>query len=104
VLVALHTAVIGRRPRVSLASLMDAHRRVAALADARTGERAVWFDDGALPTPIYARALLPLGAAFKGPAVLEQLDSTTVVDPDCTVEVDAVGNLVITVPQRARGG
>lgn len=100
VLVGLHTAVIGRRPRVSLASLMDADRRAATLAEAQTGERQVWFDAGIMPTPIYARERLPLGASFAGPAVIEQLDSTTVIEPDCTVTVDGVGNLVVAVPQR----
>jgi N-methylhydantoinase A len=100
VLVGLHTAVIGKRPPVSLASLMDADRRVATLTEAQVDERKVRFDEAEMTTPIYARERLPLGAAFDGPAIVEQLDSTTVIDPDCHVTVDPVGNLIVAVPQR----
>jgi N-methylhydantoinase A len=34
---------------------------------------------------------------FDGPAIVEQLDSTTVVEPGDRVEVDALGNLIISV-------
>ncbi len=100
VLVSLHTAVIGRRKRVGLDSLMDAGRRAATVADAKVGERQVRYDEGVHATPIYSREALPLGAEFSGPAIVEQLDSTTVVDPDCTVTVDDVGNMIVAVPQR----
>jgi N-methylhydantoinase A len=44
------------------------------------------------------RALLPLGASFPGPAIVEQLDATVLVGPGEDVTVDEVGNLIITVP------
>jgi N-methylhydantoinase A len=97
VLVTLHTAVIGRRAEVALASLMDPSARAATVAEARRASREVWFADGWRQTPILARDALPLGATFAGPAVIEQLDTTIVVEPDDQVEVDPVGNLLITV-------
>ena len=45
--------------------------------------------------PIYDRYALPGGATFAGPAVVEEFDSTTVVHPGFTVQVDDVGNLII---------
>jgi len=46
-----------------------------------------------VPTPIYERAGLPLGAELTGPAILEQDDTTTVIPPGVTALVDAAGNL-----------
>jgi len=98
VLVTVHTAVIGRRPQVPLDSLMDATARAGDLDGATVGRRRVWFADGWHDTPILQRDRLPLESRFAGPAIVEQLDTTTVIDPGNEVEVDAVGNLVVTVP------
>jgi N-methylhydantoinase A len=96
VLVNLHTAVIGVRPEISLAALA-ATERAATLDAARLGTRRVWFSDGWHETPIYAREKLPLDATLNGPAILEQLDCTTVVEPGDTVRQDRLGNLLISV-------
>jgi N-methylhydantoinase A len=96
VLVNLHTAVIGARPEISLAALASTER-APTLAAAQVGERRVWFADGWHQTPIYARDKLPKEATFAGPAILEQLDCTTVIEPGDTVRQDALGNLLITV-------
>ncbi len=93
VLVNLHTAVIGRRRPVDLAAL------------AETGEgdlkplaiRPVWFESGIVETPIYRRRQIAPGATLSGPAIIEQLDATTVVEPGNTVVADAHGNLIITI-------
>lgn len=47
-------------------------------------------------TPYYERATLPAGQRFHGPAILLQTDSTTVVPPDWSFEVDRFGNVVMT--------
>jgi len=96
VLVNLHTAVIGQRPEIDLALLVGAER-AKTLKDAQSGERRVWFADGWHQTPIYARDRLPLDAVFEGPAILEQLDCTTVVEPGDKVRQDKLGNLLISV-------
>ena len=96
VLVNLHTAVIGARPEISLAALA-ATERAPTLAAAQAGERRVWFNDGWHTTPIYARDRLPMDAVFAGPAILEQLDCTTVVEPGDKVRQDKIGNLLIAV-------
>ena len=96
VLVNLHTAVIGERPEIDLATLA-ATERAPTLKAAQAGERRVWFADGWHPTPIYARDRLPLDAVFEGPAILEQLDCTTVVEPGDKVRQDKIGNLLISV-------
>jgi len=96
VLVNLHTAVIGVRPEISLGAL-GATERAPTLKAAQVGERRVWFTDGWRQTPIYAREKLPRDVAFEGPAILEQLDCTTVVEPGDKVRQDKLGNLLITV-------
>jgi N-methylhydantoinase A len=96
VLVNLHTAVIGVRPEISLAALA-ATERAPTLEAAKVGERRVWFTDGWRRTPIYARERLPLDAAFEGPAIFEQLDCTTVVEPGDRVTQDKLGNLLINI-------
>jgi N-methylhydantoinase A len=95
VLVNLHTAVIGRRKRVGLHALVAPGAGSTAGAAIRT-RRPVWFEEaGWLETPVYTRDALPLGARFDGPAIVEQLDATTVIEPGNRVEVDGLGNLVV---------
>ncbi|MEO8835402.1 MAG: hydantoinase/oxoprolinase family protein [Caldimonas sp.] len=96
VLVNLHTAVIGKRKPVSLRAIAAA-RPKATLEEARRTTRPVWFDGGWRETPVYAREHLPVAARFDGPAIVEQLDCTTVIEPGNNVEVDGIGNLVIVV-------
>ena len=97
VLVNLHTAVIGLRPRLDLAVLARADEPAQDLQGAQNGLRPVWFEGGFRDTPIYQREKLPRDATFTGPAVIEQLDCTTVIDPGNRVELDALGNLLVTV-------
>jgi N-methylhydantoinase A len=72
---------------------------VAPPEEAETGTRACYFEaaDGFMATPTFARAALRAGNRIAGPALIEEHASTTVVLPGDHVEVDAVGNLVITI-------
>ena len=66
--------------------------------------RPVWFAaEAAVETPVYRRDDLAPGHRFVGPAIVEQLDTTTVVEPDNRVEMDDDGNLIISVPISAKG-
>jgi len=96
VLVNLHTAVIGKRKPVSLAAIAAAKPK-ATLEEAKRTTRPVWFDTAFHATPIYVREHLPAGACFEGPAIVEQLDCTTVIEPGNRVEVDPIGNLIVSV-------
>ncbi|KAA2237325.1 hydantoinase/oxoprolinase family protein [Salinarimonas soli] len=92
-IVNLRTAVIGRRPHFDLAALAPGPD--ASLERARLPSRRVWFDGAWHEAAVYARLDLPVGAVIRGPAVLEQPDATTVVDPDLTARVDALGNVIV---------
>jgi N-methylhydantoinase A len=87
----LRTAVIGRRPKLDFAAL--------APADGGSAEpiarRDVWFSARSVSTPVYDRLSLPVGARIAGPAILEQPDATTVIEPTLDATVDRLGNLVI---------
>jgi N-methylhydantoinase A len=96
-LVNLNCSVVGTRPPVDLALLIDAAGRGASLADALAGHRPVWFDDRWHETPIYRRERLPLAAALTGPAMLEQMDTTIVLPPGDRLTQDADGNLLIQI-------
>jgi N-methylhydantoinase A len=69
----------------------------ASLRAAEVERRSVWFDGGWRDTPVYRRERLPAGTVFDGPAVIEQLDCTALIEPGCRVERDRVGNLLVTV-------
>ena len=63
------------------------------------GSRAVHFDRAAIQScPIYRRSDLQPGASLSGPAIIEQLDTTTLVFPGDRFRVDAACNLLIEVP------
>jgi N-methylhydantoinase A len=58
--------------------------------------RPVWFDGAeALETPVYDRATLASSHEFSGPAVIEQLDATTILGPGDQCRVDGAGNLIV---------
>ena len=80
-------------------SMQRGRETVGGPEGAIVGQRDVCFDSsrGATPTPIYERALLAPGHRLVGPAIIDQLDSTTVLHAGQTAEVDDYGNLVITI-------
>jgi N-methylhydantoinase A len=58
--------------------------------------RPVWFRaTGFVGTPILDRRALAIGQRIAGPAIIEQMDTTTVVPPGWSAEADAQGNLLL---------
>jgi len=74
-----------------------------SLGDAKVATQEVTFDvDGkpqSYPTPFYDRSKLGAGQSVKGPAVIEQYDTTVVVPPEFVATMDEHGNIVIACPQ-----
>jgi N-methylhydantoinase A len=62
---------------------------------ARVGEQLVWFAEGARAVPVLARDRLGAGEAFDGPAIVVQLDATTLVLPGQRATVQASGALLL---------
>ncbi|OJW21744.1 MAG: hydantoin utilization protein A [Rhodospirillales bacterium 69-11] len=88
----LRTAVTGRRPKIDLLSL--APDPDASLDAARRDPRRVWVGTWQ-EVPVFDRLLLPVGACIAGPAVLEQPDTTILVEPGHQGRVDRFGNLIL---------
>jgi N-methylhydantoinase A len=57
----------------------------------------VRFNSGWFETAIFDRASLGRGMEIAGPAIVEQSDTTVVIDPGASAIVDSLGNLVISV-------
>ena len=93
---------IGRIPKLNPSRIAAGG---AAPDTASRSRRNVVFDEGGRPrrfeTAIYDRAALKSGNVIAGPAIVEQMDSTTVIPPGRSAEVDAFGNLVITLRRDA---
>ena len=88
----LHVSLIGRRPKLDLASLAPAAGSIAA---ARQGERPVYVEGQWHTASVYARRVLPVDAVVEGPAILEQEDATIFIEPDLHGRVDRFGNVII---------
>jgi N-methylhydantoinase A len=89
-LVNLRLSAIGRLPSLKLAQPGDA-------AEARSRSRDVWFPGtGFVTAPVHWRPGLAAGAIVAGPAIVEAVDSTTVVPPGWTAAVDGMGFLRLT--------
>jgi N-methylhydantoinase A len=95
-LVNVNTSVIGRRAEIDLSKLIDPAGRKATLAEAKTGSRDVWFGEW-LPTPVYWRDHLPADAVIAGPAIIEQMDTTIIIEPGDHATEDHDGNIIIAI-------
>ena len=93
-LVTLRLEATGVVPKAVLRSWSEDGPDASA---ALTGTRKVWFPEagGFVETPIYSRDALKPGNVFSGPAIVEQMDTTTVVLPDWTARVDPFLNLIM---------
>ena len=65
------------------------------------GQRPVWHDGQQVEAQVYARADIGQGARIAGPAVVEQLDTTTFILPGWVAAADRLGTLHLT-RERAR--
>ena len=92
-IVNLNCSVVGVSDPLDLSRLVDAGARKAVAVP--HGARAVFFEEGVMETPIYWRDHLPLDAVVAGPAVIEQMDTTVLIEPGWVARGDALGNLVV---------
>jgi len=92
-IVSLRVAAIGRRPAFDFSVFApDASNTLEA---AKAGSRNVWFLGGWRDTAVWSRLALPAGAMIDGPAILEQPDATTVIEPGHVARVDRLGNVIV---------
>ncbi len=91
----LNLKAIGTVPKAALARHAPTGETPAPVS-----RRPVWFEpDAPLDTPVYDRETLPAGLRLAGPAIVEQRDSTVVIPPGTTAEVDPYLNIIIRVQE-----
>ncbi len=92
--VSLRAAIPGGEVAVRTAAGAAAGRSVAG---ARKGRRAAYFPEYGdyHPTPVYDRYRLPAGGRLRGPAIVEERESTLIVGPAGRVHVDAAGTVIV---------
>jgi len=85
---------IGAVPKADIAARPPAP---GTAADAIIGTRDVWLVEakGFVACPIYDRERLGPGHRFVGPAIIEQMDATTVLLPGQTASVDSILNILV---------
>lgn len=90
----LRIEAIGSVPKVTFKKHEDAYGQVSA---AIVGKRSVWLPEklSFVDVPLFDRALLQPGHVVQGPAVIEQMDSTTLVLATQIARVDHYLNLMI---------
>ena len=93
-IVTLRVTAFGHLDSVSMAPLS---RGLGAPFEALVGRRPVYFEDavGFVPCDIFDRARLGPGSTIDGPAILENVDSTVVIDPGWQARIDDYGNCIM---------
>jgi N-methylhydantoinase A len=95
-LVGLATAVEGIREKpVEAPTSADADAD-ATNAPTPAAHRDVYFG-GWTTTAVYERTSLKPGMSFRGPAIIEQADTTTVIEPGMAVRVDRFSNVLVEI-------
>jgi N-methylhydantoinase A len=93
-IVSLRVSAIGRLGKPQIREIPQGEKTPPP--NARRGVRTVNFaGTGAIETTVYDRSRLLQGNVIEGPAIIEEIASTTVVEPGDTVTVNAFGHLVI---------
>jgi N-methylhydantoinase A len=83
---------IGRVPEVEIPKFAPEGR---TLKDALRETRQARFGGAMIPCPVYQRERLDVGIAFEGPAIVDQLDATTVIPIGHKARVDEFKNILI---------
>jgi N-methylhydantoinase A len=94
-IVSLRSTITGLMRKPPQATIMRG--RAVPPAAASAGTRKTHFGGRFHPTPVYRREALLAGNRIKGPALVEEYASTTVLMPGDVLDVDVYGNLNITV-------
>jgi N-methylhydantoinase A len=89
-IVNVRSTFFGRAPKLKFPKLKKTRGKARPLEVIST-----WFGGKPHKTSVYDRSDLQHGHVFKGPAIVGEYSSTTLVPPDFVCEMDAFGNLVL---------
>ncbi|MCG8442825.1 MAG: hydantoinase/oxoprolinase family protein, partial [Caulobacterales bacterium] len=65
-------------------------------AAAKMRDHEIWIDGGPQPAAIYDRARLRAGDKIVGPAIVVEMDATSLILPAHVADIDQYGNILIT--------
>lgn len=91
-IVNLRAVALGRPLDLEAAELPKGDGNPAA---AKLRDHTLWMDGREQPAVIYDRAKLRQGDVIPGPAIVCEMDSTTLIESGCVATVDHVGNILI---------
>jgi N-methylhydantoinase A len=95
-LVNLRAVVQGKRPTVTAEEI---ERGGGDPEHAATGTGSIWVEGSQVDATIYARPQLKADDRVAGPAIVTEMDSTTLILPDHVGEIDRFGNILIRPAQ-----
>jgi N-methylhydantoinase A len=99
-IVCLRVEVIGQLPKPKIRSTVNGK---SGSPKAKQESRPVYFENvGSVSCGVYHREDLSAGMTINGPAVVEEMASTTLIHPGDVARVDDDGNLIITLAPKAR--
>ncbi|MBS0255137.1 MAG: hydantoinase/oxoprolinase family protein [Proteobacteria bacterium] len=93
-IVNLRAVALGRALDLPAAELPKGDGNPAA---ARMRDHTLWMDGREQAAVIYDRAKLRQGDVIPGPAIVVEMDSTTLIESGCVATVDRVGNILINL-------
>ena len=96
-IVNVNTTIQGHKAPFDISLLNNKLDKRLDLDDALLEYRNVYFKDKFLNTPIYSRDRMPFEFEMKGPAIIEQMDTTILIEPNDKVYGDYLGNMFIEV-------
>jgi N-methylhydantoinase A len=91
-IVNLRAVALGQAPALPAAELPKGDGDPSA---AKIRDHTLWMDGKERAAVIYDRAKLRQGDVIPGPAIITEMDSTTLVESGCTATIDKVGNILI---------
>jgi N-methylhydantoinase A len=97
--VSLRVTMIGKMHKPSLLEIEQGGPNPPQNA-ALPGRKTYFETTGFVDSPVYDRARLKAGSVIDGPAVIEEVTSTTLVPPNWRVRVDRFGHLIMTISGR----
>ena len=91
-IVNLRAVALGEAPQLPAAELEKGNGNPS---EAKIRDHVLWMDGREQAAVIYDRARLRQGDIIPGPAIVTEMDSTTLIESGCVATVDAVGNILI---------
>lgn len=91
-IVNLRAVALGEAPQLPAAELEKGEGDPSA---AKIRDHSLWMDGREQAAAIYDRSRLRQGDVIAGPAIVTEMDSTTLIENGCLATVDPVGNILI---------